>query len=54
MAFKWVYWNMLLPGRDIPMVGPRMSMAGKRAPEPVAAVSANPNLERHPHAHHDA
>ncbi|HEX9165567.1 MAG TPA: FAD/NAD(P)-binding oxidoreductase [Gemmatimonadales bacterium] len=54
MAFKWVYWNMLLPGRDIPMVGPRMSMAGKHAPEPVAALSANPNLERHPHAHHDA
>jgi sulfide:quinone oxidoreductase len=54
LAFKWVYWNMLLPGRDIPMVGARMSMAGKHTPEPVAVLSANPNLERHPHAHHDA
>ncbi len=54
LAFKWVYWNLLLPGRDIPMVGPRMSMAGKHTPEPVATLDANPNLERHPHAHHDA
>lgn len=30
MAFKWVYWNMLLPGRDIPLVGPQMSMRGKQ------------------------
>jgi hypothetical protein len=54
LAFKWVSWNLLLPGRDIPMVGARTSMAGTHAPEPVAALSANPNLERHPHAHHDA
>ena len=33
MAFKWVYWNMLLPGRDIPMVGPQMSMSGKHPVE---------------------
>ena len=54
LAFKWVYWNMLLPGRDIPLVGPQMSMTGKHTPEPVAVTPANPNLERHPHAHHDA
>ncbi len=30
LAFKWVYWNMLLPGRDIPAVGAKMSMAGKQ------------------------
>jgi sulfide:quinone oxidoreductase len=30
LAFRWVYWNVLLPGRDIPAVGPRMSMRGKR------------------------
>lgn len=29
MAFKWVYWHMLLPGHDIPLVGPQMSMKGK-------------------------
>lgn len=28
-AFKWIYWNVLLPGHDIPGVGPRMSMHGK-------------------------
>ncbi|HJQ65397.1 MAG TPA: FAD/NAD(P)-binding oxidoreductase, partial [Gemmatimonadales bacterium] len=30
LAFRWAYWNMLLPGHDIPGVTPRMSMAGKR------------------------
>jgi sulfide:quinone oxidoreductase len=29
LAFRWVYWNVLLPGYDIPGVGPRMSMQGK-------------------------
>jgi sulfide:quinone oxidoreductase len=29
LAFRWVYWNVLLPGYDIPGVGPRMSMRGK-------------------------
>lgn len=30
LAFRWIYWNVLLPGRDIPGVGARMSMRGKR------------------------
>jgi len=30
LAFKPIYWNMLLPGRQIPLVGSRMSTAGKR------------------------
>jgi len=29
MAFKWVYWNMLLQGRPIPLVKPELSLAGK-------------------------
>lgn len=29
LAFRWVYWNVLLPGYDIPGVGPLMSMRGK-------------------------
>ena len=29
MAFKWMYWNILLPGRPMP-VGALMSTAGKR------------------------
>jgi sulfide:quinone oxidoreductase len=44
LAFKWVYWNILIPGRPMP-VPPLMSLAGKRTdllstpapqPEPVA------------------
>jgi sulfide:quinone oxidoreductase len=30
LAFKWVYWNMLLPGHDIPGVPAQMQMRGKR------------------------
>lgn len=30
LMFKWVYWNMLLPARPLP-VASRFSMAGKRA-----------------------
>ncbi len=29
MAFRWAYWNLLLPGRDLPLDA-QMSMAGKR------------------------
>jgi sulfide:quinone oxidoreductase len=29
LAFRWIYWNMLLPGRPLP-VSNRMSMAGKK------------------------
>lgn len=29
LAFKWIYWNMLLKGRPIPFVNPKMSIAGK-------------------------
>ena len=31
LAFRWVYWNLLLPGRALP-VPHRMSIAGKRRP----------------------
>lgn len=30
-AFRWIYWNLLLPGRPLP-VPVHMSMAGKRRP----------------------
>lgn len=29
LAFKWIYWNMLITGRHIPFVSARMSEAGK-------------------------
>jgi sulfide:quinone oxidoreductase len=32
LAFRWMYWNLLLPGRPIPLPA-HMSMAGKRAPK---------------------
>ncbi|HQR22382.1 MAG TPA: FAD/NAD(P)-binding oxidoreductase [Burkholderiaceae bacterium] len=30
LAFRPIYWNMLLPGRPIPLVGSRMSTSGKK------------------------
>ena len=30
LAFQWVYWHALLPGRDIPGIGPAMPTAGKK------------------------
>jgi sulfide:quinone oxidoreductase len=31
LAFGWLYWHVLLPGRDIPAVPSQMPMAGKHA-----------------------
>ncbi len=31
LAFQWVYWHALLPGREIPGIGPAMPTAGKKA-----------------------
>ena len=31
LAFRWVYWHLLLPGRRIPLPG-QMSMVGKKQP----------------------
>ena len=33
LAFRWIYWNVLLPGRPVPLPA-LMSMAGKHLPEP--------------------
>ena len=30
LAFQWAYWHALLPGRDIPGIGPTMPTAGKK------------------------
>ena len=32
LAFRFIYWYMLLPGRTIPFIPERMSMAGKKQP----------------------
>jgi len=30
LLFQWIYWHALLPGRDLPFVGPEMPTAGKK------------------------
>ena len=30
LGFQWVYWHALLPGRDIPGIGPGMPTSGKK------------------------
>ena len=30
LAFRWIYWNMLLKGIPIPMVSPQMTTKGKK------------------------
>ena len=32
LMFQWFYWHALLPGRDLPGLGPAMSMHGKKQP----------------------
>jgi sulfide:quinone oxidoreductase len=32
LAFQWVYWHALLPGREIPGIGPTMPTRGKKEP----------------------
>jgi sulfide:quinone oxidoreductase len=44
LAFRWVYWNVLLPGHDIPGVGTHMSMRGKR---PLVMPPALPSTQPH-------
>ncbi|MDQ7993096.1 MAG: FAD/NAD(P)-binding oxidoreductase [Propionicimonas sp.] len=39
LAFRWVYWNLLLPGRPLPLIPTAMSMAGKRVEKDVAATA---------------
>jgi sulfide:quinone oxidoreductase len=34
LLFQSVYWHALLPGREIPFIGPAMPTAGKRMPVP--------------------
>jgi sulfide:quinone oxidoreductase len=31
LFFQWMYWHALLPGRDLPLIGPAMPTRGKRA-----------------------
>jgi sulfide:quinone oxidoreductase len=44
LLFRWIYWHLLLPGRDLPGIPTRMSLGGKRRPEPPPATE--PQEER--------
>lgn len=33
LAFRWIYWNMLLRGRPIPFVPAKMNMKGRKRPQ---------------------
>ncbi len=52
LAFRFIYWYMLLPGRKIPFIPDRMKMSGKKVPKevsqpaPVAAVPVYPTTEQ--------
>ncbi len=35
LVFQWLYWHVLLPGRELPLIGPEMPTAGKRIPTAV-------------------
>ena len=36
LMFQWMYWHLLLPGRDIPGISPEMHMTGKKTVETIA------------------
>lgn len=36
LLFQWLYWHVLLPGRDIPGIGPAMPRTGKKRPAEAA------------------
>ena len=40
LAFRWIYWHIMLKGRPIPFVPDQMKMAGKKRP---ASPGATPN-----------
>jgi sulfide:quinone oxidoreductase len=43
LAFRWVYWHLLLPGRNLPGITPRMSLTGKRLlPEAPSSPTPTP------------
>ena len=39
LAFRWIYWNLLLPGRPIPMIPTAMSLTGKKVESGPAATT---------------
>ena len=44
LAFRWIYWNILLPGRSLP-VPTHMSMVGKTPNKPTTNTATNTTTE---------
>ncbi|HEX5189163.1 MAG TPA: FAD/NAD(P)-binding oxidoreductase [Streptosporangiaceae bacterium] len=42
LAFRWMYWHLLLPGRPIPLPA-HMSMAGKHKPDKIVPDTTGPD-----------
>jgi sulfide:quinone oxidoreductase len=42
LMFKWIYWNILLKGRKIPIIESHMSMAGKKTQMTFEPQTSNP------------
>jgi sulfide:quinone oxidoreductase len=42
MLFRWIYWNVLLRGRDVPGLTTQFTMRGKRVPDTLPAGAAGP------------
>jgi sulfide:quinone oxidoreductase len=42
LLFRWVYWHLLLPGRDLIGIPTRMSLVGKHRPPQIDAAPAKP------------
>jgi len=40
LAFRWIYWNVLLKARPMPGLGPKMSRAGKQIPAEALKAAA--------------
>jgi len=40
LGFRWLYWHLLLPGREIPAVRSRMPLAGKHLPRADRAAAS--------------
>ncbi|MDX1640858.1 MAG: FAD/NAD(P)-binding oxidoreductase [Balneolaceae bacterium] len=46
VGFKWLYWNMLIKGRELPLES-QMSMAGKYVPESKSKKKKTLHLKQH-------
>ena len=41
LAFQWIYWHMLLPGRDMPGISSQLQLRGKDT-SPLTTTQGDP------------